>query len=164
MLGQHGIGTEHAGLIEGAFRHDALPFAEQVRQQALIGDRHSVVAVGHLKLHLHVIGALQTARRDKPAKPDARAGGDLFLRHVGRRIEEDNGFTQRAQHQADGERKHAEADSNQGEAALAARHQLSSPRPLTSSSSRRSFSLSSPMARRASAAAERALSRSPSTL
>ena len=37
MLGQHGVGLEDAGSIERTFGHDALPFAEQIRQNSLVG-------------------------------------------------------------------------------------------------------------------------------
>ena len=46
MLGQHGIGLEDAGRIERAFGDDALPFAKQVRQNSLVGDRQRGAAVG----------------------------------------------------------------------------------------------------------------------
>src|SRR6516162_6871373 len=39
VLGEHVVGPKHAGIVEGTFGDDALPFTEQVRQDALIGDR-----------------------------------------------------------------------------------------------------------------------------
>ena len=45
MLGEHVVGAEHAAPIKRAFRHDTLPFPEQVRQDALIGNRNGLVPV-----------------------------------------------------------------------------------------------------------------------
>ena len=62
VLGQHGVGLEPAAGLERAFGDHALPFAEQVRQDALIADRDSAVAVGHLEAHREIVAALQACR------------------------------------------------------------------------------------------------------
>ena len=62
VLGQHGIGLEPAAGLERALRDHALPFAEQVRQDALIADRDGAVAVGHFEAHRKLVAALQACR------------------------------------------------------------------------------------------------------
>ena len=108
VLGEHAVGLEGAGLIERAFGHHALPFAEQIGQQALIRDRDGVAAVGHGKADLQVLAAGDAAFLHQPAETNARAGRDLLLDHVGRRIEEDDRILQRGQHQPDREHQHGE--------------------------------------------------------
>src|SRR3982074_82154 len=49
VLGEHAVGAEGAHWIEGAFGNDPLSFAEQIRQQALIGHRDGTPAVGDLE-------------------------------------------------------------------------------------------------------------------
>ena len=61
MLGEHGIGLENAAAIERPFRHHALPFAEQVGQDALIRHGYRVVAVSDLEFDFETVAALQTA-------------------------------------------------------------------------------------------------------
>src|SRR5262245_33346502 len=39
VFGEHAVGPKRTSRIEGAFGDHALPFAEKIRQQALIGDR-----------------------------------------------------------------------------------------------------------------------------
>ena len=46
MLGENGLGAQLAGRLEHAFGDHALPLAEQVRQQALIGHFQVMRAVG----------------------------------------------------------------------------------------------------------------------
>ena len=50
MLGEHGIGPEHAGGIQRALGDHALPFAKQVRQNALVGHRQRGAPSPTLKL------------------------------------------------------------------------------------------------------------------
>ena len=90
VLGEHAVGLEGAGLVERAFGHHALPFAEQIGQQALIRDRDGVAAVGHREADLQVVAARDAAFLHQAAEADARARRDLLLDHVGRRIEEDD--------------------------------------------------------------------------
>jgi cytochrome c-type biogenesis protein CcmH len=42
------------------------------------------VAVSHLELHAEIVAAHQGAGRDQSAEPDARAGRDVLLDHIGR--------------------------------------------------------------------------------
>ena len=49
MLGEHGVGLEHAGGVERAFGDHALPFAEQIGKNSLVGDRQRGAAVGDLE-------------------------------------------------------------------------------------------------------------------
>src|SRR4051794_6142063 len=46
MLGEHGVGLEHAGAIERAFGDHALAFAEQIGENSLVGHRQGGAAVG----------------------------------------------------------------------------------------------------------------------
>src|SRR6201993_5235351 len=46
VLGEHAVGSKCTGRIESAFGDHALPFAEKIRQQALIGDRDRTGGVG----------------------------------------------------------------------------------------------------------------------
>ena len=88
VLGENRVGLEHAGAVERALGHDALPFAEQVGQHALIGDRDFAVAVGDLEADAQIVAAHEAAGLHQSAEPDARAGPDVLLHHVARRIEE----------------------------------------------------------------------------
>ena len=58
VLGQHFLGFKAVGADQGAIGDDALPFAEQVRQDALIIHPHRVVAVGDLEAHGELIATL----------------------------------------------------------------------------------------------------------
>src|SRR5580704_12242184 len=84
VLGEHVVGPKYACAIECAFRHDALPLAKQVRQNTLIGDRDRPMAVGHLEADRKTVTAGHASGRDEPAKPNAGAGSDMLLDHVGR--------------------------------------------------------------------------------
>ena len=90
VLGEHAVGLERAGRLERAFGHHALPFAEQIGQQTLIGDRERVLAVGHVEADVEVLAAHDAARRDQSADAHAHARLELLLDHVGRRVEEDD--------------------------------------------------------------------------
>src|ERR1700724_1742964 len=48
VLGEHAIGLERAGWPDHPFGDHALSLAEQIRQEALIGDRYGILAVGHV--------------------------------------------------------------------------------------------------------------------
>ena len=62
VFGENGVGGEHARAVERAFGDHALPFAEQIRQHALIGDRES----------RSCRRSLRNARRDYCRAPDCR--------------------------------------------------------------------------------------------
>src|SRR5262249_152652 len=101
---------------------------------------------------------------------DARAGGDVFLHHVGRRVEEDDGVLERDQNECDRHTEYGAARADEQQPALAPCHlDPSTPATLppgasspTPASTRRSLSGSPPRARRAPAAAPSARSCSPS--
>src|SRR5258708_22829357 len=46
MLGEHAIGLERTRWLDHPFGDHALPLAEQIGQDALIGDRDRILAVG----------------------------------------------------------------------------------------------------------------------
>src|SRR5690349_21546110 len=58
VLGQHAVGLEHAAAVERTFGHDALAFAEEIRQQALVGDPDGVLAVGHIEADPEIVATL----------------------------------------------------------------------------------------------------------
>ena len=78
MLRQHGIGLEHAGGIQRAFGDDALPFAEQVRQNSLVGDRQRGAAVGDAEIDSEIVAAHQRARLHQAAEAEPLPGGICF--------------------------------------------------------------------------------------
>src|ERR1700733_16032819 len=45
MLGEHGVGPEHAGGVESALGDHALPFAKQIGKNARVGNRQRGAAV-----------------------------------------------------------------------------------------------------------------------
>ena len=127
VLGEHAVGPERAGRVEGALGDHALPFAEEIGQQALIGDRDGALAVGDVEADGEAVAALHAAFLHQPADADARPRLDLLLDHVGRRVEEDDGFPERAEHQSDRERKHAERGTDQGRGVVACESSCRSP-------------------------------------
>ena len=134
--------------LERAFGHHALPFAEQVGQDALIGDRDRRSCRRSPRNGPQIVAALEAAGLHQPAEPDAGAGRDVLLDHVGRRIEEDDGV--RAARSAPAPTASASTPSaaaDQDQASLLAGHRIRphagqalEPKPLTSSSMRRSLS------------------------
>jgi len=64
MLGEHRVGLKNAGSIKRPFGDDALPFAEQVRQNSFICDRQFRVVVRDLKCDREVVATLERARLD----------------------------------------------------------------------------------------------------
>src|SRR5262249_5703998 len=127
------------------------------------------LAVGHLKTDGKAFAAPNAALFHEAADADARPRFDLFFHHVGRRIEEDDGLLERAEHQSHREREHAERGTDEGEASLLAGHcaipgaQPSTPSLWRNSSSRRNLIAAPASAGRASTTAARALSGWPST-
>jgi hypothetical protein len=122
VLGEHGIGLEHAIGVERAFGNDALPFAEQIRQNALISHRQRCVSIGHFKLHLKLLAAHQRSLAHQTAETETLAGLDvLFGDHSGRR-EEHDGVAQRIEHERSRDREHRERSPDQRQSPLLARH------------------------------------------
>src|SRR6516225_5215658 len=128
VLGEHAVGPKCTSRIEGAFGDHALPFAEEIRQQALIGDRDCTLAVGHLETDGKAVTAPNAALLHQAANADTRPRFDVFFNHVGRRIEEDDGLPERTEHQSHRERDHAERGTDEGEASLLAGHRAISRR------------------------------------
>ena len=122
MLGKHGVSLEHTGGIERALGDDALPFAEQIRQDALIGDRQLGAAIRNLERHREIVAALQRARLDQAAEPEALARADMLLGHHGRRREEHDGIAQRIQHQPGCDREHEQRPTDDRQTPLLACH------------------------------------------
>ena len=122
MLGQHGIRVKRPAGFQLAFRDHALPFAEQVRHDALVAHRDVALAVGDLEADAQIVAALHAAVLDQPADADAGAGRDMLFRHIGRRIEEHDRAAQRVEHEPDRERQHADAAADQNQPSLLAGH------------------------------------------
>ena len=178
MFCQYGIGLEDPGGVEHAFGDDALPFAKQVGQNSLVGDRQRGAAVGDAEIHRKIVAAHQRARLHQAAEAKTLAGRDLLLgRHRGRGKEHD-GVAHRVQHQRRRNREHRERTADHGQTPLLARHEYplssplrlahpaypSSPRFFAPSLSWRKRSASLATAWRASTSALAALSRSPITI
>src|SRR6516225_7597290 len=166
MLGQNRVRLERATRVEHSFRHDALTFAEQVRQHTLIADGNVALAVGHFETHRQVTVAHHSSVLDQSAEPDARSRRHVLFDDIAGRIEKNNRVAKRIEHQRNGECHHGHPTADQNQTSLLASHRgpdfyPSSPRPLTRSSMRLIWSGWSDSARRASAAASLALSRSP---
>src|ERR1700689_360038 len=49
VLGQHGVGPEHAGGVERALGDDALTFAKQIGENSLVGNRQRGAVVADLE-------------------------------------------------------------------------------------------------------------------
>ena len=84
MLGEDRIGIEQARTVKRAFGDDALPFAKQIGQHALIRDGDIAAAIGHVEVDFQIVAAHQTSWLHQSAKPDAGARRDMLLGHIGR--------------------------------------------------------------------------------
>src|SRR3546814_2074414 len=72
VLGQHLAGDEGAVGVKVADGDDALPLAEEVRQDAPVGDRHRLRTIGYPKGDAEAVGRPQHgALLDQAAKADA---------------------------------------------------------------------------------------------
>jgi hypothetical protein len=81
VLGEHLGGGKDAVLAELALRDDALSLAEEVRQDALVGDGHVLVGVGDDEAQGHAVGlALQRSLLDHAADAEALAPAALRRR------------------------------------------------------------------------------------
>ena len=74
--------------IERALGDHALPFLEQVGQQAGIGHRHFGLAVGDGERDALAVAMDHAARLDQPADAQPQAGANLLFGHFGGAIEE----------------------------------------------------------------------------
>src|SRR5262249_60169571 len=73
VFGEHAVGPECTSRIEGAFGDHTLPFAEKIRQQALIGDQDGTFAVGHLETYGQAVAAPNAPLLHEAADADARS-------------------------------------------------------------------------------------------
>ncbi len=164
VLGEHRVGAERCRIDHHALRHHALPFTKQIGKDAAIADAHHVLAVGDVECRIHVL-ADDGAGLHQSAEPDAGAGRQLLLDHVGRRIEEHDGIAQRGQHERTATTSTTRLDpiSTRRRCLRVISHYPSMPSPFARSSRRLRFSASSPIVLRAVKNASRALSLSPIT-
>src|ERR1700735_2352468 len=77
VFGKDSVSSENAGTVERAFGDDALPFAEQIGQHTLIGDRDLALAVGDFETHGEATAAHQTAVLDQAAETNACTRPDM---------------------------------------------------------------------------------------
>src|SRR5262245_56178655 len=155
MLGEHGIGLQAARCIQCSLGDDSLAFAEQVRQNAAIGDLDALGGIGYGELDGAAGAALEAAGRDQAAEANALARPDALLRHFARGMKEDDGVAQGEQHQQHGDAQDGNADANEKCAPLLTRHEPSPKLTARVESSPRARSSPAKL-RRASARASRA--------
>lgn len=123
VFGKHAVGHETVGRgIEHAFGHHALPFAEEIGQDAGIADRHSRFAVRHREAHRAALAALDRPFRHQPAKADTRAGVDGRFFQIGRHVEIGDGLAEGEHDQQHGRHDEAHAAADDRESFLFAGH------------------------------------------
>src|ERR1700675_1464134 len=81
MLGERGVGPEHAGGVERAFGDDALPLAKQIRENSVIGNRQRRAAVGNPEANREVVAMYQRARLHQPSQAEPPARCNMFFGH-----------------------------------------------------------------------------------
>src|SRR5438067_1508648 len=80
-------GREDAVGAHLALGDDALTLAEQVRQDAVIGDRELLGAIGDAEGdRVAVVGARQAVLLDEAADADAALGADMLLDQIARAV------------------------------------------------------------------------------
>ena len=126
VLGEDLAGREHAVLAEHALCDDPLPLTEQIRQNALVADRHLVRPIGQAELHHAVAGTPLDAAVDHQAtEAKALVGIDLAGRDVARRDEERDAVAKRGQHETARATQQQKRDDHQNQAlSLAQTHGL----------------------------------------
>ena len=164
VLGEDRIGAHLVGRLQHALGDHALTLAEQVRQEALIGDLEIMGAVGDDERDRLAGGFDHRAGLHQAADAQPRPRPQRFLNDFGRAVEEDDAVAQRIEREA---RRPADDDERGGDQrkAAAAAGQLASPRPRSCASASRLATAfgSGASALRASASAALALSASCST-
>ena len=126
VLGQHFGGAERAVRLQRAQRHHALPFAEQIGQDAGIADRDGGGAIGDAEAHRRACALadmLDAAGLDQPAEPEGAAVMRRLGGQVGGGEEEHHVVAERRQHQRRGGTQAEAAGKKQNKAAVLAGHQ-----------------------------------------
>ena len=135
VLGQHAGRTEGT-LLQLAFDHHALAFAEEIGHVAFIGDRQGRVAVGDFEIERHAVGFfLHAAVLDEATDANIAPVGNMLGGNVRRAVEKDEIVAERRQHQR---RRRAEQSES-------AEHDV---KPLALAGHRRRFSAASRSRRR----------------
>ncbi|SSI74805.1 Uncharacterised protein [Acinetobacter baumannii] len=89
VLGQHFIGHQHAVAAQLAEGDDALPLAEQVGKDAMVGDGHFLGAVGDHETHVQrILAALQRTLFHQAAGAYAGVGRRFAVGDLGRGVEQ----------------------------------------------------------------------------
>src|SRR5271156_6564983 len=122
MFGENRIGIEQARAVERALSDDALPFAEQIGQYALVCDGYLVAAVGNVEADFQIVAADQASDLYQSAEPNASARCDMLLRHVTRRIKEHDRIAECIEHERNGDCEHAEPAADQDKASALTGH------------------------------------------
>ena len=113
MFGQDGIGTKLVRSLHHAFRHDALSLAEQVRQQARIGDPHVARQIGHDEVDGRVADMGHGSLLDKAADAQPGAEGRGLLGELAGAVEEHDAVAQREEREAGRGSRDAESPADQ---------------------------------------------------
>src|SRR5260370_39856070 len=120
VLGENGLRAQLTGRFQHALRDHALTLAEEVRQEALIGDRELVGAVGDDERDALAGQFDQRVGLDEAADAKARAGLHGFLGDFRRAVEEYDVVSERIERNRGGGGNDRERDGDQPEAAASA--------------------------------------------
>src|ERR1051325_4700354 len=142
MLGENARGGENAVPTQSSLGNDALAFAEQIRQHAVIDDRDGGDAVGNPEIDTMPVGlTFQTLRFDQPSDADAALRAYRLPRQIAGAVEKHEVLVERRQHQRARRTQQEHADPEREQPPSLARHR---PGPLAPSArSRRRSSAAS---------------------
>ena len=112
MFGKNLFGLHMISFVQFALNNNTLPFAEQIRQNAFVGDIHHTFGVIDTEIHLQRLRvALYATGHHHSAHAQALTDFGHLLRfaltveYLSRRIEQVNIRTQRIKHQRNGQRQ-----------------------------------------------------------
>ena len=99
MLGEHLARAEQPARLERALGDDPLALAEQIGEDAAVGDRHAGGTVGHGETYLTAGQPLDRARLDETAQAEPLARLERVRRQIGRRHEQGHFLAECRQHE-----------------------------------------------------------------
>ncbi len=102
MLGEDGFGLEMRFVFHVSFGDDALAFAEQVGQHALIDHADMRFAVSDVKIDAAILTMFEATGFNQPAQANQLFRIDMVLRHIGRAIKKYEVIAEGAQGQQGG--------------------------------------------------------------
>ena len=116
MLGKHFGRREKALGVELALTDHALPFGEEVGQNAAVLHRHGLGRIGDRKLHGHAVAeTLDAARLDNAAEAEGTALRGFVSCHLRRREEKDEVFIEGLKRQRNAGADHHDGGADQGQ-------------------------------------------------